>query len=728
MRIHFAVLFMLAATLTTLGGAPRVRDSDRPSTDKRLGPPKTLDDHFPFVVPDDVGQWHQRSEMLRRRVLVATGLWPMPEKTPLNAVIYGKSQREGFTVEKVYFESLPGHYVTGLLFRPSTPAAERSAGVLCPHGHGGRMQRFSEKEIEAQIAQGGEHFRQSGRTPKLARCAQLARMGCVTFIFDMLGYADSIQIPLETAHRHKDPRPEEAVPNESGWLFFSPEADLRLQSIMGLQTWNSIRALDFLASLPDVNPDRLAVTGGSGGGTQSILLGAIDDRIQVSFPNGMVSTSMQGGCYCENCNLLRIDTGNVELAALFAPRPQAMTAADDWTKAMMSDGYPQLKWLYAMIGNEADVYCRPMLNFKHNYNYVTRATMYQWMNRHLDLGLDDPIVEQDFVPLAESETSVWGEEHPLPTEVGMDHERAVCQWFDEQASEILETKLPRDKKSLEEFRESFGGAWQIVFDQGVPHDAEYVSVTEATNDGIRLSKGLLRSPSREVELPLLTLRDASRDRKATLIWTSESGKDAAFDESGRPSALLANLLEQGFTVLWPDLIRQGEWGGDSNVTGQRLIDDPRSYSAFTFGYNRTLVAERCADLLLLVAHAANLPDSDEPGTGQICLLATGKSASWAAPAAALAGPMLARAAIVTNGFRFAEAGRYQDADFVPGAVKYGDLPALFALRAPHPLMILGEPAMPEVVNKAFTAAGAGDRVQHLSAGEVTEATIAWLAE
>ncbi len=105
--------------------------------------------------------------------------------------------------------------------------------------------------------------------------------------------------------------------------------------IMGLQTWNGIRALDFLASLPDVDPKRMAVTGGSGGGTQTILLGALDDRPIASFPNGMVSTSMQGGCTCESCCLLRVGTGNVELAALFAPRPQGMTAANDWTKAMM---------------------------------------------------------------------------------------------------------------------------------------------------------------------------------------------------------------------------------------------------------------------------------------------------------------------------------------------------------------------------------------------------------
>ncbi len=363
--------FLILIALTQLvsasdGNAPKVRPSDSDSQDIRQQPAKTLNDHFPFKVPQDTSVWNSRSNQLRRRVLVATGLWPMPEKTPLNAVVHGKTERNGFSVEKVYFESLPGHYVTGLLFRPTGDVKGKRPGVLCPHGHGGRMQSHSEAEIASQIQQGAEHFSESGRTPKIARCVQLARMGCVSFIFDMLGYEDSIQISYQVAHRHQNARPEETTAPDQDWIFFSPEADLRCQSIMGLQTWNAIRALDFLESLPDVDKDRLAVTGGSGGGTQSILLGAIDDRVKVSFPNGMVSTSMQGGCYCENCNLLRIDTGNVELAALFAPRPQAMTAADDWTRDMMKDGYPELQWLYAMLGDQEDVYCRPMLHFKHN--------------------------------------------------------------------------------------------------------------------------------------------------------------------------------------------------------------------------------------------------------------------------------------------------------------------------------------------------------------------------
>ena len=105
---------------------------------------------------------------------------------------------------------------------------------------------------------------------------------------------------------------------------------------MGLQTWNSVRALDFLASLPDVDPKQLGMTGASGGGTQTFMLAAIDDRLAAAFPAVMVSTGMQGGCVCENCSLLRVDTGNVEIAGLFAPKPQAMSAANDWTKEMMT--------------------------------------------------------------------------------------------------------------------------------------------------------------------------------------------------------------------------------------------------------------------------------------------------------------------------------------------------------------------------------------------------------
>ena len=718
------IFFVLTIALgTSWGQAPHVLPEGTTSNDIRLGPKKTLNDHFPFVVPDNPAAWYQRAERLRRRVLVSTGLWPMPDKTPLKPVIFGKTQRKGFTVEKVYFQSLPGHYVTGLLFRPDAPKKTPMPGVLSPHGHGGRMQAFSEAELAKQIAQGAEHFEKSGKKPKLARCAQLARMGCVTFIFDMLGYADSIQIPREVAHRHQNTRPEELNAADEDWVFYSPQADLRLQSIMGLQTWNAIRALDFLASLPDVDPDRLAVTGGSGGGTQSILLGAIDDRIKVSFPNGMVSTSMQGGCYCENCNLLRVGTGNVELAALFAPRPQAMTAADDWTRDMMKDGYPELKWLYAMIGDESDVYCRPMLHFKHNYNYVTRATMYQWMNRHLELGLDDPIVEQDYEPLTAAETTIWGPDHPAPNEVGIAHEKLVCRWLDDKATAKLTALNTRDEEASKEFRQTYASAWRVIFDQGIPQHIMFEKKALQSRNGIQIQSGLVRDPERQAEIPLLMLHKAGIQPKTCVIWTTGEGKQSLFMSDGQPDPKLNQLLKQNVLVVLPDVLEQGELAANEGAapTGQqRMVKDPRSYSAFTFGYNRTLVAQRCADLLTTVAFAKTL----EPES--ICLLATNDSSPWAVPAAAIAGSDIARAAIVTDGFRYAHADHYHDLNFVPGAVKYGDLPMLLALRAPHPLTVVGEKEIPTIVSETYQSAGTPEALIEDS-DELDPSTLQWLS-
>ena len=158
---------------------------------------------------------------------------------------------------------------------------------------------------------------------------------------------------------------------------------------MGLQTWNSIRALDFLTSLPDVDPAKIGVTGASGGGTQTFILGAIDDRPAVAFPAVMVSTAMQGGCVCENCSYLRIGTGNVEIAGLFAPKPLAMSAANDWTMDIETKGFPELKKLYALYGVEDKVLAKAWPEFGHNYNQVAREMMYNWFNKHLLGGSGD---------------------------------------------------------------------------------------------------------------------------------------------------------------------------------------------------------------------------------------------------------------------------------------------------------------------------------------------------
>ena len=138
---------------------------------------------------------------MRRQILVAAGLWPMPTKTPLNAVIHGKIDRGEYTVEKVYFESAPGFFVTGNLYRPKNVKG-RVPGILFAHGHAkdARLSQSSPDTVRRQIADGAERFENGGRAPYQARLVQLARMGCVVWHWDMLGDSDSIQLSRQLVH------------------------------------------------------------------------------------------------------------------------------------------------------------------------------------------------------------------------------------------------------------------------------------------------------------------------------------------------------------------------------------------------------------------------------------------------------------------------------------------------------------------------------------------------
>ncbi len=422
---HFIALVVLLCVTVTAS-----------AEDVRHQPLKDLNGYFPFNPPESLDQWEQRKEYVRRQILVATGLWPMPTKTPLNPVVHGKIERDGYTVEKVYFESAPGFFVTGNLYRP-TNIQGKVPGVMFAHGHrkDARLYLTPENTLRSQIADGAERFERAGRSTYQSQCRQLALMGCVVWQWDMLGDSDSIQLSRELVHGFAKQRPE--MNTTEHWGLFSPQAEAHCQNVMGLQTLNAVRGLDFLLSLPEVDPQRVAVTGASGGGTQTMILAAIDDRIKLSFPVVMVSTAMQGGCTCENASLLRVNTGNVEFAALFAPKPQGMNTANDWTKEMATKGFPELQQLYAAYGKQNNVFLKRGEHFPHNYNAVTRSAFYTFLNKHFKLGSQAPVIEQDFDPLPPEQLTVWDDQHPAPKAADPDFERKLLTWFTEDAERQL---------------------------------------------------------------------------------------------------------------------------------------------------------------------------------------------------------------------------------------------------------------------------------------------------
>jgi dienelactone hydrolase len=678
----FTLAFALAVS-SFAAEIPRALPPGDLPQDTRLGELKDLNGYFPFTVPESREAWAKRAEDVRTQVRVALGVWPEPTRTPLNAVVRDKIEGDGYTIEKVYFESMPGFFVTGSLFRPRTEG--KHPVVLCPHGHwvNARFIVRNDADMKKELDSGGERSLESGRSMFQSLGIQLARMGMVAFVYDMLGNSDSLQFTRELTHGFAKQRPE--MNTTENWGLFSPQAETHVESVAGLQTWNSIRSIDFLTSLPDVDSSRIGCTGASGGGTQTLLLSVVDPRVTVECPAVMPSTAMQGGCTCENASLLRVNTGNIELVATFAPKPLGMTAANDWTKELETKGFPELQRHYALMGAPQNVAVWAHLNFGHNYNIVSREHIYGWFNEHFHLGLSgDRLKEQDHPVLPQEKLTVWDAQHPQPPG-GEDFERKLLRWWADDA----ETQL---KKSPENFEKVAAPAWKALIGWTGDHgDARFDHTRELSVSGqgktYRAIIDTVRSEKAGFELPTITIDPATYNGRGAL-WLDEHGKAGLFTAAGELRPEVCRLLEAGWRVKGVDLFEQGEFLKDGQaITQTRRVKNPREAGCFTFGYNSALFAQRVQD----VCEALTLMGMTKDQT-QCNLIALDGTGPIAAAALAVLPQKIEEAVINTNGFRFGKVLDLWSPDFLPAGAKYGDLPGAVTLARKNAakLLVLGE--------------------------------------
>jgi dienelactone hydrolase len=289
--------------------------------------------------------WKKRAENIRTGILRGANLDPLPSRNPLKPIRRGERKQKGYTVENVAFESVPGFFVTGSLYRPEKISGKHPA-ILCPHGHFGGEN-------------GGGRFRPDHQI----RCATLARMGAITLAYDMVGWGDSTQMQHGQA------------------------------ATLTMQILNGMRAIDFLSTLDQVDPDRIGVTGASGGGTQTFLLAALDDRVTASVPVVMVAANYYGGCKCESGLPIHKstthDTNNAEIAALAAPRPQLLVSCGaDWTQHTPEIELPYIRNVYRLHGHADLVENAHFPEQQHDYNRSKRLAVYRFLARHLGLDLE----------------------------------------------------------------------------------------------------------------------------------------------------------------------------------------------------------------------------------------------------------------------------------------------------------------------------------------------------
>ncbi len=332
----------------------------------------------------DLTSWEERATTIKNGIITGMKLDQMPNiKGNFNPIIREAKVMDGYTIENVAIESFPGFYITGNIYKP-IKLKEKNAAILSPHGH------LADKRLKKDVQY---------------RCATLARMGAIVFAYDMIGYAESNQV----THR-------------------MPIALL-------LQTWNSRRVLEYLLSRPNVDSNRIGMTGGSGGGTQTFVLTAIDNRIKVSAPVVQVSAHFFGGCVCESGMPIhkseKHQTNNVELAALTAPRPLLLISNGlDWTRNTPRVEYPYIQKVYALYNAEHKVENVHLPAEKHDYGYSKRSAAYMFLAYHLKLKVSkvpyDNGIKEDFVTiLPQEDLKVFTEENPRPSNAIIGDEQII---------------------------------------------------------------------------------------------------------------------------------------------------------------------------------------------------------------------------------------------------------------------------------------------------------------
>lgn len=317
--------------------------------------------------------WEKRADVIRQGIIKGMKLDQMPKVgNEFNAIIRNTRTMDGYIVENIAIESFPGFYITGNLYRP-LKADKKCPAILTPHGH------WVDRRMSPDVQ---------------IRSACFARMGAVVFAYDMVGYGDSKQV------NHKIP------------------------IALLLQTFNSKRVLDYLVSRPDVDPERIGITGESGGGTQTIMITAIDSRIKVSVPVVMVSAYFFGGCTCESGMPVHRSknhqTNNVEIAALCAPRPMLLISdGGDWTKNTPRIEFPYIQKVYALYDAESKLDNAHFPGERHGYEATKRCPVYNFFDHYLNLEAGrlpyKNAFDESFVTLLSKEDlMVFNDQNPIP--------------------------------------------------------------------------------------------------------------------------------------------------------------------------------------------------------------------------------------------------------------------------------------------------------------------------
>jgi len=568
--------------------------------DERLREIRHTNTVFPitrFSAREDV---EKRREELRFNLRMAAGLWPWPEKTPLNVRYEEAGTYDGYSVKKVMFESYPGLWSTGNLYLPYPMKKKKAPAILNVIGHW--MEQRLTREETADYPQ---------------QIANFAKMGFICLVTDMIGTVDSRQL----TH-----------------TYGGGEKELWTSNGLGIQLWNNIRALDLLCSMPEVDADNIGMTGASGGGSQTLFLSLLDERIKAAAPINMISLHMQGGCMCENAAGLRRHTDNTEMCAMIAPRALFLAGSTgDWTKYLETAELPAVLESYRQYDAEHMVE-HFYQDAPHQYNEKTRAKVYSFFARHL-MGSDPCWTEQP-ITVEDLQALTWfrGEGHAP----GFDNDAEFFAFHKEERRNRTAALSAEEKRIM------------LRWVTGIRRNAYHqIPVSYAEKDGIRIEKSVIYGQYGE-KIPFVVLKPAEWDGKRLCLALSGDGKSCLDRDAVRAK------LADGAAVCSGDLFLTGESGGQS-----------RENSQYFTTFHDTDHALRVQDAALLIHAAAGLCE-------EVTVWAEGCAAGACACALALCDGVHS-AELENNALALTDDAAYYEKFFIPGICTAGGFPECLRL-------------------------------------------------
>jgi hypothetical protein len=562
-----------------------------------------------FYAAQTAQDWQEHAAHVRRHVLDCLGLLPLPERVDLDLQTVAVREHDQYVMQRIYWQSFPGYYASGWLYMPRE-ITEPLPGVLCPHGH----------------------WENGARHPVVqSRCIALAKLGYVALAVDS----------VHTFH----------------WA-----AGMVPLTVM---TWNNIRGIDLLCSIPQVDASRLGCTGCSGGAQQTFYLMALEDRLTSVVPVAMVSQwrrilfTTWTHCHCNHIpSIFDGTTDTPELAACFTPRPaKILSVTEDWTAWLPKEGFPQIKRVYELFdaGENVRNYHR---DWFHDYNQPMRESMYAWFNRTLKDAEPSEIVQE---PEVAPETLDYMLSVEGPSEQLKNSSFVLA---DILARTAAKWDIAAEPANLQQIRANFK-RWA--------HEVEPLSDVQAAVlktdyavDGLEI-KGVSLSVEADIHLPMLVVNGAECVSNAeSVILVDAAGKAVVMEQR---SELVKQLAQAGYTVGIPDVRPFGEMS---------LNREAQQLNGTVFG--------RCE--LALTAHDISQVAKylrDLTGKPQVTVIAWGDGAV-AGIGAGLIDEKLTSLIAIELGENYLESDRLPRA---PKILTVGDLPQLAGAWAPRPVWIEG---------------------------------------